>query len=339
MDFRAHQDMARRLSRRVWLGYILLLLTTSALIGLSISLLWSMGSIQSQVPVPFSQLLRSAWLQATHPLVGLPLTLGASGGALLIILLSTLVGFFRNSNGHQVARHFGGRLLNADSSGLTLAEQRALNLVQELSLAAQIPPPAVYVLPESGINAFAAGRDPQDAVVAITQGALDSYTRDELAAVIAHELGHIANEDIRLNIRVAAFVLGFTSLSFIARSLLRAATHGRGDGRLKLILILLALVIGVIGALSVLSGRILQALMSQQREFLADASAVQYTRNPKGLIDALLVIHAGDGTSRVSHPEAAEYSHAFLFSVSSRLFDTHPPLPERIRRLQTGQLD
>nr|WP_242464731.1 M48 family metalloprotease [Halorhodospira abdelmalekii] len=248
--------------------------------------------------------------------------------------VSTVVGFFRNSNGHDVARHFGGRLISAGDPSLSLKEQQALNIVDELSLAANHPPPALYVLPEPAINAFAAGRDREHAVVAVTEGALSHFDRDQLAGVIAHELAHVANEDIKINIRLAAFVMGFTVLFFAARMLFRSALYGRGNPRAKLVILVFAIALALIGSISVLSGRILQAMMSRQREYLADASAVQFTRHPKGIASALRVIRDGGRPTDIQHPEAAEHSHAFLFKVNNSIFDTHPPLEERIQRLE-----
>jgi len=338
MDFREHQDMARRMSRRIWVAYLILLVLTAGLTALFISTLIFIGQVLSdstQQQVGLLTALGKSIVLALSTEHGLLLTAVIGIAAMAIMGFSTLVGFFRNSNGHDVARHFGGRLISEGDPHLSIQEQRALNIVAELSLAANMTPPALYVIPESAINAFAAGRDREHAVVAVTQGALDNFDREQLAGVIAHELGHVANEDIKLNIRLAAFVLGFTTLFFLARMMFRQAAFRRGDARAKIVLVLVAAGIAVIGSLSVLSGRILQSMMSRQREYLADASAVQFTRHPQGIAGALRVIRDGGKSTLVSHPEAAEYSHAFLFKVNNSLFDTHPPIDERIRRLET----
>jgi len=333
MDFREHQDMARRISRRIWIAYLILFVLTAVLTGLFISSLFFIDYVPSDVG-----LLVGLWkliLLTLSDDEGLTLTIIIAIVAMVIMGFSTLVGFFRNSNGHDVARHFGGRLISEGDPHLSIEEQRALNIVSELSLAAGMSPPALYVIPESTINAFAAGRDREHAVVAVTQGALDNFNREQLAGVIAHELGHVVNEDIKLNIRLAAFVLGFTSLLFVARMIFRQAVFRRSHVLVKIVLLFISAGIAVIGLLSVLSGRILQSMMSKQREYLADATAVQFTRYPQGLAGALRVIRDGGKSTLVGHPEAAEYSHAFLFKVNNSLFDTHPPIDERIRRLET----
>ncbi|MCG5547568.1 M48 family metalloprotease [Halorhodospira halochloris] len=201
-------------------------------------------------------------------------------------------------------------------------------------MGANHPPPALYVLPETAINAFAAGKDREHAVVAVTKGALTHFDREQLAGVIAHELSHVANEDIKLNIRVAAFVMGFTAIFFVARQVFRGAALAGGDSRARAIAILLATVLALIGMISLLSGRVLQAMMSRQREYLADASAVQFTRNPKGLASALRVIRDDRKPTKIKHPEAAEHSHAFLLEVNNSIFNTHPPIEDRIKRLE-----
>ncbi|HHQ69249.1 MAG TPA: peptidase M48 [Halothiobacillaceae bacterium] len=340
MDFREHQDLARRNSRRIWIAYIVLLLLTAFAIAFLAMTLFYTGEVlvasgSEQLGIMQALQMGVSDVFATdHGLVGLA---WITGIGIIALGLSSLYGWVHHSDGHKVARAFDGRLITEDTDN-SPAEQQALNIVHELSLAASIPTPALYVIPDPAINAFAAGKDNRHAVVAVTEGSLANFNRDELSGVIAHELAHIANEDIKLNIRVAAFVMAFTALFFIARMMFRSALYSRGRGKQKAALIVLAIGLMIIGSLSVLAGRLLQSMMSKQREFLADATAVQYTRYPKGLADALSLIKRGGRSTQINNPEAAEFSHAFIFGKRN-LFGTHPPLEERIRRIRARTSD
>jgi len=203
--------------------------------------------------------------------------------------------------------------------------------VDEMAIAAGLPAPPVYLLDaEQGINAFAAGSGTTEAVVAVTRGALEALSRDELQGVIAHEFSHILNGDMRLNLRLMGVLHGILLLTLIGRILLRGA---RGSDKGAAPLVLMGLVLVVVGYIGVLFGNIIKAAVSRQREYLADAAAVQFTRNPSGIAGALLRI-AGYG-SEIRHPRAEEASHMFFGSglALSRLFATHPPIEERIRRI------
>ncbi|MBM4355187.1 MAG: M48 family metallopeptidase, partial [Deltaproteobacteria bacterium] len=212
-------------------------------------------------------------------------------------------------------------------------ERRLMNVVEEMALASGIPVPSVYVLDnEQGINAFAAGRTTADAVVAVTRGALDQFTRDELQGVIGHEFSHILNGDMRLNIRLIGLLGGLLALATVGRIVWRLGSVGRKkDGMAFAVLGLAVMLIGYIG---VLVGRLLQAAISRQREFLADASAVQFTRNPQGIGGALRRIAGWGNGSKVVSPNAEESSHMFFGAPLASLFASHPPLGERIRRLE-----
>ncbi|MBI5775230.1 MAG: M48 family metalloprotease [Verrucomicrobia bacterium] len=233
-----------------------------------------------------------------------------------------------SSGGSAVAESLGGRRVN---SGTTDAgERRLLNVVEEMSIASGVPMPQVYVMDgESGINAFAAGHTTGDAAVAVTRGCLQSLNRDELQGVIGHEFSHILNGDMRLNLRLMGIIFGILCLTVIGRILLR--TRGRKNP-----LPVLGLVLIAVGWVGVFFGRLIQAAVSRQREFLADASAVQFTRNPAGLSGALQKIgHAG---SRLASEHAQEASHMFFSSglgtAFLNAFATHPPLEERIRAIE-----
>src|SRR5690606_1829149 len=200
----------------------------------------------------------------------------------------------------------------------------------------------IFVLPEESINAFAAGYGIHDAAVAVTQGALRHLTRDELQGVIAHEFSHILNGDMRLNIRLIGLLHGLLLLALIGRVLLRSGSSGsssrrgkKGGGAAQIAVVGLALVI--LGYIGVLFGKLIKAAASRQREFLADAAAVQFTRNPEGIAGALKKIGALGSGSRIRHPRAEELSPLYfasgLKSNLAGMFATHPPLDERIRRI------
>jgi Zn-dependent protease with chaperone function len=241
--------------------------------------------------------------------------------------------------GGAVARMLGGRQVEPNTSDLK--EKTLYNVVEEMAIAAGLPVPEVYVLDgESGINAFAAGFTPDRAAVAVTRGTLETLTRDELQGVIAHEFSHILNGDMRLNIRLMGVLFGIMAITVIGRILLRTARLGFSRGRGKgggnpLPIIGLAMI--VIGYIGVLIGRIIQAAVSRQREYLADSSAVQFTRNPLGIGMALRKIQVYVYGSYLSSAHAEEVGH-FLFGPGlpyffQSIFATHPPLEERIRRI------
>jgi Zn-dependent protease with chaperone function len=220
-------------------------------------------------------------------------------------------------------------------------QKRLLHIVEEMAIAAGVPVPPVYLLDEPGINAFAAGYAPGDAVVAVSQGCLDYLTRDELQGVVAHEFSHILNGDMRLNIRLIGLISGIMVLSVIGRVMMftggrRSSRSGGGDSRGGNMMLALGLfVLGLVGAFF---GRLIQAAVSRQREYLADASAVQFTRNPDGIAGALKKIGGLKEGSRITNPRAAEFGHMFIANAFAGrglfgLLATHPPLVARIRAL------
>lgn len=335
MDFREHQDRAKKNSRIIWFLYLLLLSVSSFLIGwtliigLNLTEFYQAGYEQYSFWQKFSASNSRAFDSEQ-----LQVLLSFSAIAFIVQGLTTLFGFIQKSDGHKVALAFDGMLITQDSAA-NLEQKQALNIVAEQALAASIPTPAFYLIPESGINAFAAGKKYDNAIVAITQGALDNFNRNELSGVIAHEIGHIVNQDIKLNIQISAFVFGFTALFFLARFVFYQAIYNRRmDGRAKIIMFVIAAIIAVIGALTVWMGRILQAAMSRQREYLADACAVQFTRYPEGLVQAFEILKNGKKSSKMTHPSSKEYAHAMMFGIGGELFSTHPPLDERIKRIQ-----
>ena len=260
---------------------------------------------------------------------------GVALGTLAVIAMGSIFKTLELAQGGSVvANTLGGRLVIPASADPD--ERRLLNVVEEMALAAGIPVPQVYVLPdEQGINAFAAGHSTSDAVVAVTEGSLKLLTRDELQGVIGHEFSHILNGDMRLNLRLMGIIFGIVCLAVIGRILLY--TRGDRDSKGKNVLPLFGVALILVGWVGVFFGRLIQAAVSRQREFLADASAVQFTRNPAGLAGALKKIGGFERGSRIENPHAGEMSHMFfgngLGGSFLQMLDTHPPLAERIRAI------
>lgn len=330
MDFREHQDSAKANSSKIWGLYFTLLAFTSLLLA-------------SLLPVLMQSVEYFYALSINEPILFLPglielfknweLILIAAGVSATIIGFTSLVGMFRSSNGHDVAQSMGGRKVGFAEDALNDSEVMALNIIDELSLAASIPAPALYIIPDVSVNAFAAGKNADQAVIGITEGALSLFNREELSGVVAHEVGHIVNNDIALNIKISSFVFGFTAIFFLARMLYYSALLGdHRDFKARLSMFAFSAAVALVGVLSVFAGRILQAMMSRQREYLADASAVQFTRNT-GLKKAFLKIQEASSPTQLETPIAGENAHAFIFNTGSSLFSTHPQMSDRISRL------
>ena len=252
------------------------------------------------------------------------LTLVVGGSTVKLIAL--------RRGGDYVAESMGGRPLHPETKDPK--EKQLMNVIDEMALASGIAAPTAYVLDqEQGMNAFAAGDNPTNAVVAVTRGCLNQLSRDELQGVVAHEFSHILNGDMRLNLRLIGMISGIMVLASAGRIVLRSTSRNRKNNGPILMLGLLLLIIGYAG---VFVSRIIQSAVSRQREFLADASAVQFTRNPSGIAGALKKIGGFSKGSIVHAPAAQEASHLFFSSAIATLFATHPPLPERIRRIDPG---
>ena len=241
-----------------------------------------------------------------------------------------------SGGGEKVAQQMGGVPVPEDTTDLHL--RRLRNVVEEMSIASGVPVPKIYVMEhESGINAFAAGYSPSDAVIAVTRGALDRLNRDELQGVIAHEYSHILNGDMRLNIRLIGVLFGILMLGLIGRKILQYGGAVRSRDAMPLLVgALLALVVGYVG---LFFGRMIKASVSRSREVLADASAVQFTRQTTGLAGALKKIGGlHDGSQLAARADAEEVSHMLFGDGTglSGLFATHPPLLKRIQALEPG---
>ena len=263
-----------------------------------------------------------------------------SAAVAVVVLVGSLYKMLAlSAGGKAVAESLGGKLIPRNTNDPQ--QRKLLNVVEEISIASGTPAPPVYVLAnEAGINAFAAGFTPRDAVIGVTQGTIDHLSREQLQGVIAHEFSHIFNGDMRLNIRLIGVLNGILIIGILGYYLLYSASFSRrGRSNDKGAAAMLALAIGlmVIGYAGTFFGGLIKAAVSRQREYLADASAVQFTRNPDGIAGALKRIGGLESGSKVENPAAAEISHAFFAQGVSgfmqALSATHPPLDKRILRI------
>ncbi|MGB5292796.1 MAG: M48 family metallopeptidase, partial [Lysobacterales bacterium] len=259
------------------------------------------------------------------------------GGAAVTIAVIAIASLFKTaslrSGGGKVARDLGGVLVEADANDPL--RRRLYNVVEEIALASGTSVPEIYVLEqESGINAFAAGFSPADAAVAVTRGALEKLNRGELQGVIAHEFSHIFNGDMRLNIRLMGALFGILVLSLIGRRVLHGSYYvGRSKNSNGGAIVLVAVAVTLVGYIGLFFGRWIKSAVSRQREYLADASAVQFTRDPDGIAGALKKIAIYSDASYLN-VETEEVSH-MLFGNGEKMsmFSTHPPLNKRIQRI------
>jgi Zn-dependent protease with chaperone function len=313
MNFFAHQDQARRQTRRM------LLLFALAVIAI-------VGAIDGVLVIAFGADVRhgpsSGGLFAISVFIVIVIGLGS------LYRIATLRG-----GGAVVARQLGGVPVPADTGNF--AYRRLRNVVEELAIAAGVPAPEIFVLEEeAGINAFASGYAPTDAAVTVTRGALDKLTREELQGVIGHEFSHILNGDMRLNIRLMGVVFGILVIATIGRKI--AEVSGRSRDRDSGSVVFFGLALLGVGYIGVVFARMIKASISRQREFLADASAVQFTRQTEGIAGALKKIGGLAEGSRLASSDTEEVAH-MLFGDGvgySALFATHPPLVARIQRLE-----
>ena len=267
-------------------------------------------------------------------------------GTFVVIFLA---GLYRKSQlsggGSSIASMMGGRLVNMASTDPD--EQKLMNVVEEMAIASSVPMPEVFVMnEEKGINAFAAGYTVDDAVIGVTDGCMRRLSRDELQGVIAHEFSHILNQDMRLNLRLVAVVFGLFVLSQLGRLMMqigfsssgRRSSRNRDEGGGAAVIGIAGLGIMAAGGLGILMGNLIKSAVSRQREYLADSSAVQFTRNPDGLAGALKKIGAMATGSRLLTPHAEEASHMFFGNGMSESWlsftATHPPLLDRILLLE-----
>lgn len=233
--------------------------------------------------------------------------------------------------GKAVAESLGGMLIHQNTRDPQ--QRQLLNVVEEMAIAAGMPVPPVYLIRENSINAFAAGFGIHDAVIGINQGTIDLLNRQELQGVVAHEFSHILNGDMRINLRIIALLNGILILGIIGGGLMRGSMFSRSRERGGLIALGIGLLI--IGYGGTFFGQLIKAAVSRQREYLADASAVQFTRSSQGIANALKKIGAHSTGSRIESANADENSHLFFGAIKSfsGMMATHPPLDARIQAL------
>jgi|688.fasta_scaffold14998_7 Zn-dependent protease with chaperone function len=244
-----------------------------------------------------------------------------------------------SGGGKVVAQSLGGRVVEPTTTDLP--ERRLLNVVEEMAIASGVPVPGVWIMDEEqGINAFAAGTDPTNAVIGVTRGTLERLTRSELQGVVAHEFSHILNGDMKLNMRLMGWIFGLVMLSMLGRIMveslrfMRGSRDSKGNGAV-LAIVVAGLVVWLVGSIGVLFARMLQAAISRQREYLADASAVQFTRDSEGIAGALKKIGGFSEHGTIRSPKAMEARHMFFTGSSlNSLMATHPPLDKRIKAIE-----
>jgi Zn-dependent protease with chaperone function len=334
MDFFEHQERARRKTGRLVFLFAAAVLCIIAL---------------TYPVIAFALIALSHEAQTQASLWRPELLVGVSVAVLAIVALGSLYKLNQlRGGGRVVAESLGGQLVDGGSSDPD--ERKLLNIVEEMAIASGVPVPPVYMMnDEGGINAFAAGFSPDDAVIGVTRGCVELLDRDELQGVIAHEFSHILNGDMRLNIRLIGVLHGILVIALIGQVVLRSVMysgtsrrHSRssnkkgGGGIIAVIAVAAALLI--IGYVGYFFGGLIKSAVSRQREFLADASAVQFTRYPKGIGGALQKIGGHSFGSNMLSPRASEVSHMFfgqgVKSWLGAVSATHPPLNERIRRIQ-----
>ncbi len=345
MTFFARQEAARRKTRVLLLYYgaavVLIVcafyLASRAIASLAISATRDSDKVAGEVNRQHARIQVFAW-DPFWMLITAGVSFAVIGGGTLFRRASLAGG------GAAVAVSAGGREIVPDKVDSFL-ERRLLNIVEEAALASSVPVPRVFVLQdESGINAFAAGFSLRDAAVAVTRGALERLSREELHGVIAHEFSHIKNGDMRLNSWLLGILFGILVTSIVGRQLIMSMRFmrfsrnrkGGGGAGIVLIVVLAGLALWVIGSVGIFFARLIQASVSRQREFLADASAVQFTRNPAGLAGALKRIGASGYGSTLRCANRSELAH-LLFSSGTKLsslFASHPPILTRIRQLE-----
>ena len=332
MNFFEHQQRARQ---RTTLAVLLFILATLAVVAatdlLVLGILAFLGTDPYAPPSAYF-----SWIGA-HPRALLWTSLGTIGlvaGASLY-RMATLA-----SGGSAVAQSLGGTLIDAGTRDPL--RRQLINVVEETAIAAGVPAPQVYVLEsEGGINAFAAGFSTSDAAIAVTRGTLEALTRDELQGVVAHEFSHILNGDMRLNMRLIGVSFGILVIALTGRMILRGLSHSRSSsdrgGQTLLLGMAAGLTLVVVGYIGVLFTRLIKAAVSRHREFLADASAVQFTRNPHGIAGALKKIAVSPLRATLTSAESEEIGHMLIaerHGLFDALFASHPPILERIRTLE-----
>lgn len=337
MNFFQQQDKARKQSRWILFAFA----GVTLLIVLVIDLL-VLAVVGTQLPLttgvvsPEAASFAQAFsMESITAHAGMLLTSSAITAGIIGIASLGKIASLR-SGGAKVAVGLGGTLVSGDTRDPL--KRRLYNVVEEISIASGTPVPDVFVLEnERAINAFAAGYGTADAAVAVTQGTLEKLNRAELQGVIAHEFSHIFNGDMRINIRLMGVIFGIMVLAIIGRKFLHSSRYRRSskDNSVSAA-IAIGLALMVVGYIGLFFARWMKSALSRQREYLADASAVQFTRDPDGIAGALKKIAAYNHQSYL-RADSEEVSHMlFANGIRSLMFATHPPLEQRIGRIEKG---
>ncbi|MGK0247303.1 MAG: Zn-dependent protease with chaperone function [Oleispira sp.] len=354
MDFFGHQDQARKRTKQLIVLFALALLALIFLTNLLVAgFLWGNPDI---FPNLGKKTIHNPSLLDIFHYISWQAWLTISAIVCSFVGLAYLYKAVKLSGGGtSIAHSLGGRLLQPNSEDFY--EKRLLNIVEEMAIASGMPVPQVFLMDdEIGINAFAAGFQPSDAIIGVTKGCLTKLSRLQLQGVIGHEFSHILNGDMRMNMRLIAILFGILCIGLLGRIILEAGArhslYSRGRRQSSLFssssnkkeagipLFLIGFGFMILGYSGVFFGKLIQAAVSRQREYLADASSVQFTRDPHAIAEALKVIGYGGVGSAIGHSRREEFSHAFFgnaiysnFSNHFGFLSTHPKLEERIRRI------
>ena len=333
MDFFESQELARK--RTKWLICLFVIAVMAIVVAIYFLVVVAISMTHPSQGSQFAAV-------ASDP----RLIIGVFVGVVTLIGMGSLAKMFElRQGGAAVASLMGGRRIVGNTSKLT--DQRVANIVEEMALASGTPVPPVYMLDdEDSINAFAAGFTVDDAVIGINRGTAEKLTREELQGVIAHEFSHILNGDMRTSLRMVGLLNGILLISIIGGQLLRFLTLGnrysgrsrsnndKGNGGFIIAMFVIAIGLFAIGSIGLFFGRWIKSLVSKQREYLADASAVQFTRMPDGIAGALKVIGGTAEASKMNAGAAEQISHMFFSEgISSFFFATHPPLVNRVQQI------
>ena len=335
MNFFAQQDRAKR--NTFWLVFLLICAVICLIAMTVVTVAAALYFAQQPTDSPtLAANMHLSWWQSLQHVLASDVVFYAAGAVLLVVTCGSLFKLLQlGGSGRKVAEALGGRPIPSSSNDPD--ERKVLNVVEEMAIASGNPVPAVYLLDDHSINAFAAGTDRRNAVIGVTRGCIQLLSRDELQGVIAHEFSHIHNGDMRINLRLVALLHGILIIGLIGSFLLRSSAFGsRNKNRGAQIGLGLAFLI--LGYCGIFFGNIIKAAVSRQREFLADASAVQFTRNPEGISNALKKIGGLSEHALLKSPVATEYSHLYfgqgVKTAFNGLMATHPPLEVRIRKIE-----
>ena len=318
MNFYEHQDRAQRRTRVIIFLFALAVICIIALVA---------------IPVGFA----TEW----DPIA----TIATAAICLAVVGIASLSKLAQlRGGGSVVAEMMGG--IQLQRGGSSQAEKNIQNIVEEMAIASGMPVPPVYILEDETINAFAAGWAPSDAVIGVTRGCIEKLSRDELQGVVAHEFSHISHGDMKINIRLIGVIFGIMVIGitgwvfvrFVGPMILRSSSRSRskegaGGVGLGLAVIVFGLFLALCGFVGTFFGRLIQAAVSRQREFLADASAVQFTRNPGGIGGALRKIGGITPLSTAS-ANTSQCNHMFFSQSMHAMFASHPPIEERVARIE-----